>query len=523
MNGQQKPQIGVHLLETITTGMYSEPLHTVREYIQNAWDSIREARRKGLLKAQDGEITLTVDRINRRLTIRDNGTGQSPEGAIVRLVDVGQSDKATTEAAASQNAGFRGIGRMAGISYCHTLRFDTSDGNGKATTITFDAASIRERARPGQEPGALDLVLSDNYTDDTRAVPLGEHYLEVTLEGIKPDHSPLLDEDRLRGYLAETAPVPYDPSTWAYREDILKAAADADCRGSLETVSITLRDPDGNVTDDIRRPFSNNLKTLTGRSKTPRRIRVQGIKPLPQNDIEPHGWWGWFAVHDLEGYLGDTPYAGLRLRRHNIAVGDDSIIRQLFKTAHLAAYVFGEIHITDPALVPNSQRDDFEDHPNWSRIKSELKDEAAILERAIRKESADRRRSTATLAKQAGAAVRQARDAIGMKFASHNEQQKTVGNLTKVIDKLKRAVAERKRPEQEKKRLRACLQDVEKTQQDAQNVQKFRSDDALSHLNSAARKAVRTVLEAFKRELPSKDYDRIEPLAYEALKPGRKK
>ena len=46
MSQTPETQLGVHLLETITLGMYSEPLHCVREYIQNAFDSIRAARRE---------------------------------------------------------------------------------------------------------------------------------------------------------------------------------------------------------------------------------------------------------------------------------------------------------------------------------------------------------------------------------------------------------------------------------------------------------------------------------------------
>ena len=41
-------------------------------------------------------------------------------------------------------------------------------------------------------------------------------------------------------------------------------------------------------------------------------------------------FWGWVAEHDREGALADIPYAGLRIRMHNIAVGDHTIIEKLF-------------------------------------------------------------------------------------------------------------------------------------------------------------------------------------------------
>ena len=45
--------IGKHTLESLTSGMYSDPFVIYREYIQNSADSIDEAIETGLLKLQD--------------------------------------------------------------------------------------------------------------------------------------------------------------------------------------------------------------------------------------------------------------------------------------------------------------------------------------------------------------------------------------------------------------------------------------------------------------------------------------
>ena len=124
----------------------------MREYIQNAFDSIRAARRQGMLGTEDGCIDIIVDPHTNSLRIRDDGTGLSPEEAVVRLVDIGYSDKAYSADAAAANAGFRGIGRMAGISYCGRLVFETSDGGDHVCAVTFDAQAINRLTRPG--PGS---------------------------------------------------------------------------------------------------------------------------------------------------------------------------------------------------------------------------------------------------------------------------------------------------------------------------------------------------------------------------------
>ena len=222
MNGAistRAPTLGVHLLETITRGMYSEPLHSVREYVQNGYDSIRAARRQGIIASSDGSIRITIDRTARTLRIRDDGTGLSPEAAAVHLLDIGSSEKARTNTESRHNAGFRGIGRMAGISYCKTLRFTTSDGHGRVCTVEFDAAAINQLTRPGQEPATIVHAIEANSRIDDGPAETEDRYLEVTLEGVDSD-GPFVDEMLLAEYLGSVAPVRFDGTVWSFGEKI---------------------------------------------------------------------------------------------------------------------------------------------------------------------------------------------------------------------------------------------------------------------------------------------------------------
>ena len=56
-----EPVAGKFLLEILTKGMYSNPLHIYREYIQNASDSIDKAISKGLICPGDAEVHISVD------------------------------------------------------------------------------------------------------------------------------------------------------------------------------------------------------------------------------------------------------------------------------------------------------------------------------------------------------------------------------------------------------------------------------------------------------------------------------
>ncbi len=121
------------------------------------------------------------------------------------------------------------------------------------------------------------------------------------------------------------------------------------------------------------------------------------------------GWWGWLAQHPRSGALADVPFGGLRVRMHNIAIGDQSLVQALWTTRPLAMWCFGEVHGVDPALVPNSQRDDFGPSDALSRLHAQLADEMRRIEKEIRDESKDRNNSVGKITQRAERETTQAR------------------------------------------------------------------------------------------------------------------
>ena len=510
-------QLGVHLLETITLGMYSEPLHCVREYIQNAFDSIRAARRQGVLGPDDGCIQVTVDPDTKTLRIRDDGTGLSPEEAIVRLVDIGYSDKADTADAAIVNAGFRGIGRMAGISYCGRLVFETSDGSGRACAVTFDAQAINRLTRPGQAPTTIADAINSNCTFEERSDPK-KRFLQVSLGQV--NNPVLLDVDALSGYLEQTAPVGQDPTTWKFQSKIRSFADSAGHPESLDTVSIRICRADGAIIREVYRPFKDSFTTRDGRGQARRRVDVADVVALPRNG-EYQGWWGWLAQHPRRGALADVSFGGLRVRMHNIAVGDQSLVQALWTTRPLALWCFGEVHVVDPALVPNSQRDDFEPSNALSRLHAQLADEMRRIEKDIRDESKDRNTSVREITQRAERATVQGRRRLEDGLTSHNEKTQLIEALDKEAYRLKATIKGRSRTVNERTQLEQTLRAVEDLQEEIKKVQRTDADASMSHLNRQARGAVRTVLAVVKEELDDdKRFAAIEQRVLAALRPG---
>ncbi|WP_189464965.1 ATP-binding protein, partial [Mesorhizobium sp. M2D.F.Ca.ET.223.01.1.1] len=140
-NGESKPpvaprpHIGAFVLETLTLGMYGEPRHTIREYVQNSFDSIRAAQRMRYLDER-GKVTITFH--EDAISILDNGLGVPADQAWKVLTSIGASKKDR-----QRDAGFRGIGRLAGMAYCSELLFRTSfPGETTVSNIRFDCDKL---------------------------------------------------------------------------------------------------------------------------------------------------------------------------------------------------------------------------------------------------------------------------------------------------------------------------------------------------------------------------------------------
>ena len=103
-------------------------------------DSIDMAISNGTLKIGEDQIVVQLRPTEQEIIIRDNGTGISNTEAEKVLISIGNSQKTS-----DSSRGFRGIGRLAALSYCKQLVFQTSYlGESKATIITIDAEKLSE-------------------------------------------------------------------------------------------------------------------------------------------------------------------------------------------------------------------------------------------------------------------------------------------------------------------------------------------------------------------------------------------
>jgi molecular chaperone HtpG len=393
---ERRAYIGSYVLESLTTGMYDEPRHAIREYVQNGFDAIRRARRNRWLKPEEGTIVISLDSSASSLTIRDDGTGISSLSAWKILSSVGASSKDRRE-----QAGFRGIGRLAGIAYCERLRFITKyRGELEETTVTFDCERFRKGMDPQRDAGEdVQTLLTESIKDTRRRVSDAEaplHYTRVVLEDLNQAPSEITDVGELKSYLSQTAPVGFHPE-WLFSDQILAASKESD--EPLDAVKMELhhypatedlaRRAERTVDDGVdtalalddpnRQPdryviYKPYRPVQSPKSRKP--VRVTGIRLLKDEAIPPK-WWGWVGITQLLASLKDDDASGLRIRMWNIQIDGTAITDQLFGEVRASYdrfnhWYIGEIHVTSDQLIPNARRDGFEENKAWRDIKNEL-------------------------------------------------------------------------------------------------------------------------------------------------------
>ena len=198
--------IGKNVIENLTTAMYENLLIVYREYIQNSADSIDKAIKQGLINSNNAEIYIDISPEDRSIIIEDTGVGIAASDFIKIMSSIADSTKDPAE-----NKGFRGIGRLGGISVCQELRFSCSAfGEEIESVVSWNAKKVKEiLVDHTQNPEAAALV--DSVTSySTKECEKDKHFFKVEMIGVEKSASELLDVNLIKQYLRSVAPLPYE-------------------------------------------------------------------------------------------------------------------------------------------------------------------------------------------------------------------------------------------------------------------------------------------------------------------------
>lgn len=413
--------------------MYGERKNAIREYVQNSFDGIQAAIEAGVLRKGAGKVSLTLSPNKKNLVIYDNGIGLPQRIAVNTLTAVGASRKER-----GRQAGFRGIGRLAGIAFTKTLRFRTkAAGDEVETVVEFNCEALREgMLNSGRKPAA-NLITACTTFDQPRAADPEEHYFEVSLIGMKNAPAEATDPLQMKAFLAQVAPVDFHPDFRSFRAKIFEEAEALEATILVEEGEESVEVEEGSdeldekvdwsiLEDDAtsmleRIPVSHI--SLTIRSGEPVReeqvykpyrpkLGVADSDDVPLTSVSVHSdatgaWWGWIGHKAKPGEYQDEAVTGIRFRLKNIQIDSSELITLVPTTNQVrdpfsrwSNWFLGEIYVDPRAVVPNARRDNFEEDARWLKIRDEITKICVDLTAEARRVSKEHQNSLEVIGKK---------------------------------------------------------------------------------------------------------------------------
>jgi HSP90 family molecular chaperone len=339
----QIADIGGRLLPNLAKGIYSADT-VLREYVQNAADAFI-----ALSDPPDSPIiSITTDHASKSITIFDKGIGMDQKG-VHDAKKIAVSPKGTS----GDFIGFRGIGIWAGFQACAKLELETKKA-GESTRYRLEVDFADILAKSNKNISIKDLLDHRFRIASQRAdVDKNQHYTSVTLKGLHDDYMRLADEAEVRRIVSQTLPCQFDPE-WQPNRKIAQRLAQIE--GYREFQIEVNKNP---VYKEFPKSGLNE----------PRFKRLKG------DDTEIGlVWW----CEDEEGAIKPTgnEFRCFRLRIKNFAVGRVSIFddedgsslgvtkAKILKMVQRLQRFVGEIHITNPDIIPDTPRNNLEPNQN---------------------------------------------------------------------------------------------------------------------------------------------------------------
>jgi hypothetical protein len=363
----EKTKIGKDVIESLTLAMYDDPKFIYREYIQNSADQIDIAIESGLISNKDEcKIEISINKIEKRVTIYDNGTGVQSEKVLPVLRSIAQGVKDRTK-----HKGFRGIGRLGGLAYCDRLIFETSFfGESTKSILTWNAKELKHIINDRTKKEDASVVIDSITSFQTDCESPEKRYFKVILENVSNDI--LLNQEEIFEYLSMVAPVPYKKG-FLFQNQIYEKAAEYG--QSIDEYVLYLNN------NQVFKEYTTSI--YEGEKHNKKRVdEIFDIEFLEiKNSKEELLCWGWYSISKMRQQMPDVNIAkGIRLRKGNIQIGDENRLSELFvinnvQDKRFSFYFFGEIHTLSFELIPNARRDYFLENETFNEFEKALRSE----------------------------------------------------------------------------------------------------------------------------------------------------
>jgi hypothetical protein len=186
---------GSGILESLTSGLYTDNSNCIREYIQNALDAFKDIDDETKLK-----IEVSFINNGNTITIRDYGSGMNYD-ELYTAMKVGYSNKDV-----AKDIGWRGIGIYSGVPNFSKIIIATKKENGKKYMTSIDTNRFlnlaNERTKSLRE--VIEECVEDIREEDDPDFKPGTL---ITLQDIKINQKPYFEEEAIKYRIIRTVPL----------------------------------------------------------------------------------------------------------------------------------------------------------------------------------------------------------------------------------------------------------------------------------------------------------------------------
>jgi len=345
-------QFGPVMLSRLGKGLYKNPLHCGREYIQNAVDGINRFDRE----CPDDPIDKTIRILAEGDTIifHDNGIGMNREDILI-AISFGVSHKEKI-----YDAGFLGIGIFSGSAIADRLRIYTSK-KGEERSLVFEINFKHIEEHYKNYKSGLSLL-----RDATQFQELDEnekyHYCTAILY-VNKHYQDLLKEDgELRRYISNVCPVDF-PNDFEHRDGVIEFYKKYRIIDQIFDIHLNKKPVYRRFPNNVREPIIKEIrhkgKLLAAywSCENKERAVIMGDKPEEDDEIR-------YLTYRWRNFLIDDP-----LRR-------DYAARELYGgRPGLMKNYFGDIHILDlEEIEPDLERTGIRATEAYRQFKNNITD-----------------------------------------------------------------------------------------------------------------------------------------------------
>ena len=315
-------RVGASIVEIITESLYDKPIVVFREYVQNSADSLLIAERNG----DSEDLFIKIWKKEDSLFFLDNGIGIAPEEFRRKMGSIAKSTKARIE-----NIGYKGIGRLSGLSYCRRLIFVNiiNYKNRCFQVCSVDCQKYTQLRKNGslnalQFADLMDVI--SEYDDHPDASIIEGHIRDyyslfeirdtgflVIMESISPVLNATIEDQNFLENLSWLLPVPFE-------DELLSANADGDSIHEL------FQELSSNSLSKSQTVVPAKSYSITYDSKQLKRpiFRERLREYLCKSSLEKYA----VCVHTFSNtgitINNNNPFSGIRIYVDNILLCDES-------------------------------------------------------------------------------------------------------------------------------------------------------------------------------------------------------